>query len=140
MMRLRRGKFGPFFSCANYPRCKQMTAPEIACPDCGTNMVIREGKYGLFYGCPEYPRCTGLQSADDYGYPKGTAVKSHVRKLRRDLLHALKTEGTARDILIDAGFKSLKVNCMGEAECLKALKVLGVYRPPWWERLELELF
>ena len=60
----RRGRFGPFIACSNYPNCnyvKKKEAREIGllCPDCGQGQVVeRKGKWGrLFYGCRRYPEC-----------------------------------------------------------------------------------
>ncbi|MGE0482364.1 MAG: topoisomerase DNA-binding C4 zinc finger domain-containing protein [Phycisphaerae bacterium] len=79
-MELRRGRFGPFFSCGGFPKCRfvanlrgeakkaaeeRMPAPErakpeptdIPCDECGKPMVIREGRRGKFLGCSGYPKC-----------------------------------------------------------------------------------
>ncbi len=79
-MELKRGRFGPFFSCVNFPRCKfnsnlrgqakkdaeiAMPAPvkpkpiptDIPCEECGQPMIIREGRRGKFLGCSGYPKC-----------------------------------------------------------------------------------
>lgn len=83
-MELKRGRFGPFFSCINFPRCKfnsnlrgeakrqaeeMMPAPakpkpiqtEIRCDECGRPMLIREGRRGKFLGCSAYPKCKGTK-------------------------------------------------------------------------------
>ncbi|MFH0980004.1 MAG: type I DNA topoisomerase [Planctomycetota bacterium] len=79
-MALKRGRFGPFFSCTGFPKCKrsvnlrgeakkqaeqEMPAPpkpkpiptEIACEECGSKMVIRTGRSGPFLGCGSFPKC-----------------------------------------------------------------------------------
>ena len=60
----RRGRFGPFIACSDYPRCnyiKKKEAVEIGllCPDCGQGQVVeRKGRWGKsFYGCKRYPDC-----------------------------------------------------------------------------------
>ena len=60
----RRGRFGPFIACSNYPTCtyiKKKEAREIGllCPDCGQGQVVeRKGRWGrFFYGCKRYPEC-----------------------------------------------------------------------------------
>jgi len=60
----RRGRFGPFIACSNYPGCdyiKKKEAREIGllCPDCGQGQVVeRKGRWGrFFYGCRRYPEC-----------------------------------------------------------------------------------
>ena len=68
-MMLRTGKYGKFWGCTDYPRCKTIVKyedPEKAkepavtgdpCPDCGAPMVLHEGKYGKFWGCSKFPEC-----------------------------------------------------------------------------------
>ena len=77
----RRGRFGPFFSCTAFPKCRcsvnlrgeakkrgkiefpppQRPEPiptDIVCEECGTNkMVIRVGRAGKFLACAGYPKC-----------------------------------------------------------------------------------
>ena len=60
---LRTGKFGEFYACANYPKCKftkQKTKDTgIACPECGGKIVMRFGgkRRSAFYSCENYPKC-----------------------------------------------------------------------------------
>ena len=79
-MQLKSGRFGPFFSCTNFPKCrcsvnlrgeakkrgdKEMPPPdrpkpiptEIPCDECGEPMLIRAGRTGRFLGCSKYPKC-----------------------------------------------------------------------------------
>ena len=61
-MVLRTGKFGSFYACANYPKCKftkQKTKNiDVPCPDCGAKIVVRYSKSRTaFYGCERYPEC-----------------------------------------------------------------------------------
>ena len=61
-MVLRTGKFGSFYACANYPKCKftkQKTKNiDVPCPDCGGKIVVRYSKSRTaFYGCENYPKC-----------------------------------------------------------------------------------
>jgi DNA topoisomerase-1 len=83
-MELKRSRFGPFFSCSNYPKCKfnanlrgeakkegeeLMPAParpkalrtDIPCPECGAPLVVRVGRRGKFLGCSNYPKCRTAQ-------------------------------------------------------------------------------
>ena len=64
----RQGKFGSFFACANYPKCrftKQKTAEiDTPCPVCESKILIRFGRAGrMFYSCERYPEC-GFSSWD----------------------------------------------------------------------------
>ena len=34
-----------------------MDENDIACPSCGSKLIVRKGKYGLFLGCTKYPQC-----------------------------------------------------------------------------------
>ncbi|MBE6641459.1 MAG: type I DNA topoisomerase [Ruminococcaceae bacterium] len=60
---LRTGKFGEFYACVNYPKCKftkQKTKDTgITCPDCGGKVVMRFGgkRRSAFYSCENYPTC-----------------------------------------------------------------------------------
>jgi DNA topoisomerase-1 len=60
----RKGRFGPFIACSNYPGCnyiKKKEAREIglACPECNAGTIVeRKGRWGrFFYGCRRYPEC-----------------------------------------------------------------------------------
>jgi len=60
----RRGRFGAFIACSNYPECKYVKKKEakeigLLCPECGQGQVVeRKGKWGRsFYGCRRYPEC-----------------------------------------------------------------------------------
>jgi DNA topoisomerase-1 len=60
----RRGRFGAFIACSNYPACKYIKKKEareigMTCPDCGEGQVVeRKGRWGrFFYGCKRYPEC-----------------------------------------------------------------------------------
>ena len=60
----RRGRFGPFIACSDYPACKYIKKKEareigLLCPDCGQGQVVeRKGRWGrFFYGCKRYPEC-----------------------------------------------------------------------------------
>ena len=64
----RRGRFGAFIACSNYPTCKYIKKKEareigLLCPDCGQGQVVeRKGRWGrFFYGCKRYPDCKFTQ-------------------------------------------------------------------------------
>ena len=62
---IRKGKYGEFVACSNYPTCKyikkeQKEVKEICkCPKCDKGMIVeritKKGK--IFYGCNNYPKC-----------------------------------------------------------------------------------
>lgn len=61
---IRKGKYGEFVACSNYPECKYIKSEpkEIVevcdCPNCGSKIVEKKSKRGkLFYGCNNYPKC-----------------------------------------------------------------------------------
>jgi DNA topoisomerase-1 len=69
-MVLRKGRFGPFWACPNYPKCKGIVKadpkgipvpPDVPldekCPACGKNFVKRHGRFGEFTCCIDYPTC-----------------------------------------------------------------------------------
>lgn len=56
------GRFGPFTSCSNYPKCKYIKPKTIGVPcpksGCGGELIERRSKRGkVFYGCAKYPDC-----------------------------------------------------------------------------------
>ena len=58
----RRGKYGRFLACSDYPECKGTKALSIGikCPTCkeGDISERRSKKGKVFYGCTAYPKCT----------------------------------------------------------------------------------
>ena len=61
---IRKGKYGEFTACSNYPACKYIKAEprqvtEVCdCPNCGSKIVEKKSKRGkIFYGCSNYPTC-----------------------------------------------------------------------------------
>ncbi len=60
---LRKGTYGPFYACRNYPECK-FTLPYfkdsgVACPICGKKVYIKQTKTKkTYYECETYPTCT----------------------------------------------------------------------------------
>ena len=72
-MVVKRGRFGRFAACPNYPECKntkpldssgnvvekkEATLVEgMTCPDCGAGVILRKGRFGEFYACEKYPEC-----------------------------------------------------------------------------------
>ncbi len=69
-MSLRKGQWGPFWACTNYPKCKGIRKADPKgipipadvpigekCPTCGKDFVKRHGRYGEFICCVDYPTC-----------------------------------------------------------------------------------
>ncbi len=67
-MVIKRGRFGKFIACSNFPACKNVLKeektklpPELTgekCDKCGVgDMVIRTGRFGKFIACSRYPEC-----------------------------------------------------------------------------------
>ena len=62
-MVLRQGRYGSFYACVNYPRCKYTKQKnkelDVACPECGGKVVVKYSKSkSMFYCCDNYPKCT----------------------------------------------------------------------------------
>ena len=72
-MIIKKGRFGPFWACSNYPECKTIVPlkdkpkPKPTgekCPECGSDLVERIIRYGKpFVGCSNYPKCRYIQKA-----------------------------------------------------------------------------
>ena len=61
---IRKGKYGEFTACSNYPKCKYIKQEErqiteiCDCPKCDGKIVEKKSKRGkVFYGCNNYPKC-----------------------------------------------------------------------------------
>ena len=61
---IRKGKFGEFVACSNYPECKYIKKEEkkivevMDCPDCDGKIIERTTRRGkIFYGCNNFPKC-----------------------------------------------------------------------------------
>ncbi len=61
---VRKGRYGEFVACSNYPNCKYIKKEEhetleiIDCPNCSGKIVEKHSKKGkVFYGCNNYPKC-----------------------------------------------------------------------------------
>ena len=57
----KRGRFGRFLACSDYPACKTtrpITLKGVPCPDCGGGLAERKTRFGKsFFGCVKYPEC-----------------------------------------------------------------------------------
>ncbi len=75
---IRKGKYGEFVACSNYPKCKyikkdnksEVIKEKIAeCPKCHKDIIERKTRTGkIFYGCSGYPKCdyaTWYKPTDD---------------------------------------------------------------------------
>ena len=61
---VRKGRYGEFVACSNYPKCKYIKKEPVKleytgedCPNCGKPMVYKTGRYGKFEACSGYPEC-----------------------------------------------------------------------------------
>lgn len=61
---IRKGKYGEFTACSNYPTCKYIKKEEkevkkvAICPNCNGNLIEKKTRKGkIFYGCDNFPKC-----------------------------------------------------------------------------------
>ena len=61
---IRKGRYGEFVACSNYPECKYIKKEEkeevevMDCPLCDGKIIERKTRRGkIFYGCNHYPKC-----------------------------------------------------------------------------------
>ena len=70
---LRKGRYGEFIACSNFPKCKytknsdgtereQPEETDEVCEKCGSTMVIKNSKRGKFLACSSYPKCKNAKS------------------------------------------------------------------------------
>jgi ssDNA-binding Zn-finger/Zn-ribbon topoisomerase 1 len=68
----RKGRYGDFISCTNYPTCKHIhyDKPKAektgeTCPACKKGeLVIRTGKRGKFKACNRFPKCKHIENIE----------------------------------------------------------------------------
>ncbi|MGI6713562.1 MAG: type I DNA topoisomerase [Bacilli bacterium] len=66
---VRKGRYGEFIACSNYPRCRYVKKEKAElkytgenCPECGRPLVERKSKKGKpFVGCSGFPSCRYIQ-------------------------------------------------------------------------------
>lgn len=61
---VRKGRYGEFTACSNYPDCTYIKKEEkevkeiMTCPKCGGKIIERKTHKGkIFYGCSNFPKC-----------------------------------------------------------------------------------
>ena len=61
---IRKGRYGEFVACSNYPECKYIKKEEALnievcdCPKCSGKIIEKKSRKGkIFYGCNNYPKC-----------------------------------------------------------------------------------
>ena len=66
---IRKGRYGTFVACSNYPTCKYVKKePEEieytgeTCPKCGSPMIFKKGRFGKFEACSNYPECKYIKN------------------------------------------------------------------------------
>lgn len=74
-MIVKRGRFGEFLACGNYPKCRNTRpigrdgpAPSAqltdeVCDKCGSPMALKQGRFGPFLACTGYPKCKNTRPA-----------------------------------------------------------------------------
>lgn len=73
---VRKGRYGDFVACENYPTCKyvkkDVKEPEYTgeeCPNCGGKMVWKIGRFGKFEACSNYPECKYIKNSKKKAEP-----------------------------------------------------------------------
>ncbi|MFV0393771.1 MAG: type I DNA topoisomerase [Coprobacillaceae bacterium] len=66
----RKGRYGVFVACGNYPECKYIKKEPVEieytgedCPKCGSKMIFKTGRYGKFEACSNYPECKHIKGS-----------------------------------------------------------------------------
>jgi DNA topoisomerase-1 len=92
---LRKGRFGEFIACSNYPKCKytknintqpkkELVKLSVKCPECGGDIIERISRRGKFFGCSNYPKCKFISNNEptDEKCPEcgGIMVKKLLKK------------------------------------------------------------
>jgi DNA topoisomerase-1 len=130
-MMLRRSRFGAFLGCGDYPNCKG-TAPcdsegnplktvkpeeiRMACPQCGSPMVVRFKGRRAFMGCSRYPDC-----ATAAPLPDGIRVEPPPRPAAKPA--GVNCPKCGRPMVIRAGKRGEFLACSGFPRCRNAMNL-----------------
>lgn len=78
----RKGRYGVFVACENYPECKYVKKDPVEiehtgenCPNCGSPMIWKTGRYGRFEACSNYPECKYIKNSKAKAEPVMTDEK-----------------------------------------------------------------
>lgn len=107
----KKGRYGSFLACSNYPECKYIKSnktkeePEPTgelCPECGHELVRRKSRFGTtFVGCSNYPKCRYIkkepkkekaEQEDGSTAKKKTAKKTTKKVVKKAVKKTVKKE------------------------------------------------
>ena len=78
----RKGRYGTFVACENYPECKYVKKDPVVieetgeeCPKCGSKMIWKTGRFGRFEACSNYPECKHIKNSKVKAEPVMTDEK-----------------------------------------------------------------
>lgn len=78
----RKGRYGVFVACSNYPECKYIKKEERVieetgekCPKCESPMIFKNGRFGKFEACSNYPECKYIKGGRTPAEPVATDEK-----------------------------------------------------------------
>ena len=87
---MKKGRFGAFLACSNYPECKYIKSNKTKeepiptgedCPECGKPLVKRKSRFGTtFVGCSGYPKCRYIKKDPEAAAKKEAKKKASTKK------------------------------------------------------------
>lgn len=90
-MYIREGRYGKFYGCVNYPKCKGILpfTVGIKCPKCNEGTLLerfsKKGRNKKFWGCSNYPKCDYLTNYEPISKPcpecNNYYIEYHFRKV-----------------------------------------------------------
>ncbi|MBD3244754.1 MAG: type I DNA topoisomerase [Candidatus Moranbacteria bacterium] len=71
-MEIKRGRWGPFLGCSNYPECKNIKKIEnssnVTCPLCNVGEIVeKKSRKGIFWACNNFPDCRNAMNGKPTG-------------------------------------------------------------------------
>ncbi len=95
-MIIKTGRYGKFYACSAYPKCKNIKAmngngkndgekseeikkleeenKDEVCEKCGAPMAVKTGKYGPFLACSAYPKCKNIKNLQNASTAQSTGI------------------------------------------------------------------
>ncbi|MDH3582612.1 MAG: type I DNA topoisomerase, partial [Phycisphaerae bacterium] len=84
-------------------------ATDVACPKCGSAMMLRKGRFGPFLSCPSYPECDGIVNLDK----KGHVTPPKIPPVETDL----SCDKCERPLYLRGGKRGPWLGCSGFPKC-----------------------
>ena len=119
----RKGRYGTFVACSNFPTCRYVKKPEVQveetgemCPECGSPMIYKQGRFGRFEACSNYPACKHIKKKE-----KSTAASTK-KKSEPVIVEGEKCPNCGGEVVLKKGRYGEFKACINYPKCKTIIK------------------